>query len=170
VPGHEQDRAVADALHRLAIEAGERGFYAWDPVYDASKSRLRETLPERQRSLFDFLAPPTHRPRRDEPRARELAAGLADTALRCDPDLDPTPSLPAVRVPVLLAHGRDDRLIPFPQSLRLAERLPASRLRGCVVTGLFAHSGGTLSGLGLLDRARETTRFLHLLHRILNLV
>jgi pimeloyl-ACP methyl ester carboxylesterase len=139
-------------------------------VYDESKLRLRAALPEHQRELFDYLAPPTHRPRRDEPRARELAAALAQAAVACDPDLDPSSRLPRVRVPVLLAHGRDDRLIPFPESLRLAGLLPSACLRGCVVTGLFAHSGGTLRGLGALDRARETARFLGLLHRILNLV
>ena len=170
VPGHEQDRAVATALHELACEAGERGIYAWEPVYDESKIRLRERLPEDQRTLFDYLAPPAHQRRRDEPRARQLAADLADAALRCDPDLDPASRLPFVRVPVLLAHGRDDRMIPFPESMRLEQQLPAACRRGCVVTGLFAHSGGTLRGMGAFVRARETARFLRLLHRILNLV
>jgi len=170
VPGHERDGAVAAALHALAIEAGERGFYAWDPVYDASKLRLRATLPAEQQELFDFLAPPTHRARRDEPRARELAGQLADAALRCDPDLDPTGRLPSLRIPVLLAHGRDDRLIPFPESLRLERALPPACRRGCTITGLFAHSGGTLAGMSAQVRAREAARFLHLLHRILNLV
>ena len=169
-PGHESAGAVAAALHELAIEAGELGHYAWEPIYDASKLRLRERLPEEQRELFDYLAPPTHRPRRDEPQARALAAQLADTALHCDPDLDPLPLLPRVRVPVLLAHGRDDRLIPFPESLRLDSWLPASCRRGCIVTGLFAHSGGTREGMSALNRAREAARFLGLLHRILNLV
>jgi pimeloyl-ACP methyl ester carboxylesterase len=170
VPGHEGDGEVATALHELAIEAGERGFYAWEPVYDESKLRLRQRLPESQREIFDFLAPPTHQPRRDEPRARALAEALADAALRYDPDLDPAPRLPHLRVPVLLAHGRDDRLIPYPESFRLDQLLPRACRRGCIVTGLFAHSGGTIEGLGALDRARESTRFLWLLHRILNLV
>jgi len=170
VPGHEGDGEVANALHELAIEAGERGYYAWDPVYDASKLRLRQLLPESQRELFDYLAPPTHRPRRDEPRARALAEELADAALRCDPDLDPASRLPQLGVPVLLAHGRDDRLIPYPESLHLEQLLPPACRRGCTVTGLFAHSGGTVKGLGALDRAREAARFLRLLHRILNLV
>jgi dienelactone hydrolase len=170
VPGHEADGAVAAALHELAAEAGERGHYAWEPIYDESKLRLRARLPEHQRELFDYLAPPTHRPRRDEPRARDLAERLAAAALRSDPELDPVARLPLLRVPVLLAHGRDDRVIPFPESLRLARLLPAQYCRGCIVTGLFAHSGGTLKGMGALTRAREAARFLGLLHRILNLV
>jgi pimeloyl-ACP methyl ester carboxylesterase len=170
IPGYEHAGEAAAALHQLAIEAGERGVYAWEPVYDASKARLRAALPEAQQELFDYLAPPTHRPRRDEPRAHELAGLLAAAALRCDPGLDPTDQLPHVRVPVLLAHGRDDRLIPFPESLRLHRGLPPACHRGCTITGLFAHSGGTVRDLGAHVRAREAARFLHLLHRILNLV
>lgn len=170
VPGYEDFADVADALHALAMEAGERGLYAWDPIFDASKLRLREGLPGDRRELFDYIAPPTHRPRRDEPRARELAAQLADAALLIDPGLDPRARLPEVRVPVLLAHGRDDRLIPYTETVRLSRLLPPPWLRGCVITGLFAHSGGTITGLGPIARARETGRFLALMHRILNLV
>ena len=169
VPGREHDGEVARALHELAIEVGESRRYAWEPRFDASKARLRERLPAGQRELFDYLAPPTHRPRRDEPCARALASELAAAALACDPDLDPSPRLPLVRVPVLLAHGRDDRLIPFPESLRLERQLPPACRRGCTITGLFAHSGGTVRGLGALDRAREAARFLWLMRRILNL-
>lgn len=170
VPGYEDYDDVERALHALAIEAGERGLYAWDPVYDASKARLGAALPNAHRELFHVLAPPTHEPRRDDAAARELAALLADTALRLDPGLDPRPRMAQVQVPVLLAHGRDDRLIPFSESVRLARLLPPQRVHDCVVTGLFAHSGGTLGGLHPLERARETARFLRLMHRILNLV
>lgn len=170
VPGYEACDDVQRALHALAIEAGERGLYAWDPVYDASKARLAATLPDGHRELFDYLAPPTHQPRRDEPRAHDLAAQLVAAALRVDPGLDPRPRLTAVHTPVLLAHGRDDRLIPFSESVRLARMLPPDCLEACVITGLFAHSGGTLDGLGVQQRAREAARFLHLMHRILNLV
>lgn len=167
VPGHEADANVATALHELATEVGDRVRYAWEPIFDASKRRLRARLPEAQRALFDSIAPPSHQPRRDEPAARALAEQLADAALRCEPELDPGPRIEAVRVPVLLAHGRDDRLIPWPESLHLQQLLPRQRRRGCVITGLFAHSGGTLAGLGFSERAREGARFLALLHRIL---
>lgn len=170
VPGHEHETALARALHDLAVEVGERGRYAWEPVFDESKVRLRDMLPESQRELFAYLAPPSQCRRRDEPRARDLAARLADAALRGEPELDPAPFLPRLRVPVLLAHGRDDRLIPYPESLRLARLLPRAHLKGCAITGLFAHSGGTRRDLGVFDRALEGTRFLHLLHRILKLV
>jgi pimeloyl-ACP methyl ester carboxylesterase len=45
VPGYSGSDAVGRALHDLALEAGERGTYAWDPVYDESKQRLRGSYP-----------------------------------------------------------------------------------------------------------------------------
>src|SRR3954469_17881219 len=62
VPGHEGDKAVADAVHALAIEAGERGIYAWDAALDASKLKARENLTPAQRETFDIIAPLTTRP------------------------------------------------------------------------------------------------------------
>jgi dienelactone hydrolase len=170
VPGHARDEPAAHALQALAIEAGERGFYAWDPVYDDTKRRLRATLASQQRELFDYLAPLTDRPRPDPSFGAALAAAIAEAALAADPLLDPRPSLPQLRVPVLLAHGRDDRLIPYTETIRMARAVPADRLRACTVTALFAHSGGRLGGLPLTGYARETVRFLALMHRILHLV
>lgn len=170
IPGYEEYGDVERALYALACEAGERGLYAWDPVYDASKARLGDALPRAHRELFDYLAPPTHRPRRDEPRAHALAEQLAHAALRVDPGLDPRGRLGAVQTTVLLAHGRDDRLIPFSETVRLSRLLPAERLEACVITGLYAHSGGTLNGLGVRQRALEAARFLLLMRRIVGLV
>lgn len=167
VPGYEDSRDLANALHALAREAGDVGVYAWDPVYDASKRRLRALLPARQRPLFDALAPETAAPVREDDRLIELAAALAEAALRAEPLLDPTPFLAAARVPVLLAHGRDDRLVPFTESMRLARALPAGRVRSLTITSLFQHSGGTRSGLGPVGLAREGARFALLLHRVL---
>lgn len=170
VPGYSGSEAVGRALHDLALEAGERGTYAWDPVYDESKHRLRTRLPAGQRDLFDMIAPLTTQPRRDHERILELADRLATTALQLDPLLDPRPHLQAVHVPVLVAHGRDDRLIPFSESLRLADALPAATLRRLTVTALFQHSGGTQSGLGPIGLARESARFMMLLRSVLRLV
>src|SRR5690606_8515639 len=44
VPGYNGTDAVARALHDLALEAGEKGLFAWDPFFDASKRRLRSGL------------------------------------------------------------------------------------------------------------------------------
>jgi fermentation-respiration switch protein FrsA (DUF1100 family) len=100
----------------------------------------------------------------------DLADRLATTALQRDPLLDPRSHLDAVRLPVLVAHGRDDRLIPFSESLRLAEALPAATVRRLTITALFQHSGGTQSGLGPFGLARESARFMLLLRSVLRLV
>jgi dienelactone hydrolase len=170
VPGHGNTQPVADALHALAIESGEVGAYAWDPVYDASKQRLRAGLPAAQRELFDMLAPLTDTPRGDEERALELAEALATTAIERDPLLDPRPFLGAVETPVVVAHGRDDRLIPFSESIRLADELPGHALKSMNITALFQHSGGTQGGLGVVGTALEAGRFMLLLRRVLGLV
>jgi dienelactone hydrolase len=174
VPGHEDAGDVARALHALAIESGERGHFAWEPIYDDSKRRLRAGLPPRHRELFDLIAPLTTRSTRqeeeDQAAALELADQLALTALRREPLLDPQPFLPRVRTRTLLAHGRDDRLIPFSESIRLSRQLPRERLASLTVTSLFQHSGGTGSGLGPVGLAREGARFVLLLRRVLRLV
>jgi dienelactone hydrolase len=170
VPGYSGAAAVERSLFELALESGERRVYAWDPVYDATKIRLRATLPADQRDLFDLVAPLTSAPPPDVQQCLALADAIADTALRVDPLLDPGPFLPAVRVPVLVAHGRDDRLIPFTESVKLARALPARHLVGVTITSLFQHSGGTQSGLGPLGLAREGMRFLLLLRHVLRMV
>ncbi|HEX6133385.1 MAG TPA: hypothetical protein VFZ24_05465 [Longimicrobiales bacterium] len=169
-PGYENAEAVAGALHDLALEAGELRLFAWDPFFDASKRRLRGSLAPGDRDLFDMIAPETTSPRRDHGPVLELARRLADTALRIDPLLDPAPFLSSVRVPVLFAHGRDDRLIPFSETIRLSRAVPPDRVRSTTVTSLFQHSGGTQSGLGALGIAREAARFGLLLRRVLRLV
>jgi len=170
VPGYEDAGDVAAAMHALALEAGDRGMYAWDPVYDPSKRRHRAALPPSQRELFDLLAPETTVQHRDTERLLELAEQLAATTLRIDPLLDPAPFLPRVRTPLVFAHGRDDRLIPFSESIRLARAAPADVVGSLTITALFQHSGGTQAGLGLFGTAREGARFMLLLHRVLDIV
>jgi dienelactone hydrolase len=170
VPGYERAHDVAAALHDLALEAGERGLYAWDPVFDEAKRRLRRKLDPNGQSLFDMIAPETTAPRADHQRVLDLAESLASTALQADPLLDPTPFLPDVRVPILFSHGRDDRLIPFSETIRLSRAVPDHHVRSTMITSLFQHSGGTQSGLGPFGIAREGARFALLLRRVLSLV
>jgi pimeloyl-ACP methyl ester carboxylesterase len=169
VPGHEEDGAVAEAVHALAIEAGERGIYAWDPVFDASKFAAREKLRPDQREVFDIIAPMTTVPRKPTEQALALGRGLAAAAVREDPLLDPSPWLGKATVPTLLAHGRDDRLIPYSQTLGLRRALPAHIVKRCTITGLFSHSGGTVDTLGPVTKAVEAVRFAALLRALLNL-
>jgi dienelactone hydrolase len=167
VPGYEGAGAVAAALERLAEEAGRLRTYAWDPLYDPLKTRLRAALSADDRAVFDLFAPLSDGTVEDMATAHRLADELAAAAVAADPLLDPLPQLSRVRVPVLLAHGRDDRLVPFTETLRLQRRLPAAPEP--MITALFAHSGGTEHGLGLTGLAREGLRFVRILRRMLNL-
>lgn len=170
VPGFEDAQPLADALHRLAIAAGQLKIDAWEPAMDPVKLKFRAELPPRLQERFDLFAPPAGQPHRDLARATRLARELAEAALRADPLLDPTPDLGQVHTPTFVAHGRDDRLVPFTESLRLARQLPPSALRAVRVTSLFSHSGGASPDLGPIGVGRETVRFLRLLHGILDLV
>jgi hypothetical protein len=90
--------------------------------------------------------------------------------VRADPLLDPQPFLSRPGPRVLFAHGRDDRLVPWTESVRLARAIPAERLASTTITGLFQHSGGTNRRLRPAGLAIETVRFLRVLRRILHLV
>ena len=170
VPGCEEYTDVAAALRELALESGRRRVYAWDPCYDPDKVRLRARLRTEHCELFDLFAPLSDRPIHDVPRAQELARGLARAALRAEPLLDPGPALAGLRIPTLIAHGRDDRIIPFTEATRLARSLPPGVLESQGVTALFAHSGGTQAGLGLLGVPREALRFIKMLDSIISFV
>lgn len=170
MPGFEDAGAVAAVALQLAQEAGAIQIPSWDPAIDPIKVRLRATLSEEQRPLFDLLAPVTGQPRTDMDHLRELSLHLADAALRVDPMMDPGPYLPLLRVTTLFAHGRDDRLIPFTETLRLARAVPAAAVHSVTITSLFAHSGGTEASLGVWGLTREAARFAWVLHRLLRLV
>jgi dienelactone hydrolase len=169
MPGYEECADVAGAVHQLALEAGRRRVFAWDPVFDADKRRLRETVAPARRELFDLLAPETGKPGPDPAVTGPLSQKLAEAALRVDPLFDPGPFLPKVEVPVLLAHGRSDRLIPWTETIRLARALPRERIVRATVTGLFEHSGGTTEGAGIVARMRENLRFAGLLGAVLRM-
>jgi acetyl esterase/lipase len=170
VDGYQDHGDVAAALRELASESGRRRTYAWDPIYDPLKVRLRAELPAARRRTFDLLAPLTTKRVTTSPEGMALADVLAIAAARVDPLLVPAPHLARLQVPTLLAHGRDDRLIPFTESLALANAVPPSALRNVTVTGLFAHSGGTQRGMGRMGRLREGTRFVAMLNRLLALL
>lgn len=167
VPGHEADADVARAVHTLALEAGELGVPAWGAALDPLKHRLRTSLGSAHRELFDRVAPPANRPAEGTPQNRALAHALARAALDSDPLLDPAPFLPVLRVPALLAHGRDDRLLPFTETVRLS-RVLQDRLIHSEITALFAHSGGAQHDLGTVGLAREGYRFLRLIRALLH--
>jgi dienelactone hydrolase len=138
VPGHSDAGDVAQALRALARHAGDVGDPSWDPVYDPVIHRLRSDVAPGRRSLFDLFAPLSGAEVSPEP-ADELAEALAEGGRRKDPLIDPTEAFRRVEADVHILHGRRDHLIPFTESLRLAEALTRADSR-LTVTRLFGHS------------------------------
>lgn len=161
-PGAEE---VAEALRELAVEAGERAVMAWDPSLEPVRRHLRRRLPRRGRPLYDLFAPPGDQAP-DPVRTRELTDRLIPEVRREIPLLDPLPLIEGIPVPVRLLHGRGDHLIPFTETLAVAEAL-AHRAPDLEhgVTGLFAHSGGGGRG-GPVARLAQAAGFLRSLSRI----
>lgn len=162
--GAEEMHAVARAALELATEAGRRGEWAWGPHYDAMKVELARDFSPEERRIWAAIAPPSGvAPDRDA--ARELADRFAAAALEKDPGLDPRPRLSCLRAKVVLSHGRQDRLIPFTETLRLMAMLPEQVDASATITGLFAHSAG--AWLHPVHWLRETSAFVRLLDRAL---
>jgi len=164
VPGLEGAEDVTRALHALATAAGERRIESWDPVYDPVKAELRAGIAPGRRDLFDLFAPIGSR-EPDVSGSLELVEALCTAAEATDPLLDPGRWLAEVQVPVHLVHGRQDHLIPFTETLRLKEALPAGATR-TTITGLFAHSEGTRVG-SAMRQAAEGLHFLRALRAIM---
>lgn len=56
---------------------------------------------------------------------------------------DPGPCLRELAAPVLIAHGRDDDVIPWVEARKLADELPRGHRASLAITGLFGHTGAT---------------------------
>jgi hypothetical protein len=145
------------------------GAFAWEPVYDATKARIRAELSPAERELWDVIAPPSGVTPSDTALAVRLADAFSAAALEKDPGLDPRPHLGKVRGRVVLSHGRADRLIPFTETLRLRTLLPAAARPSVTITGLFAHSAHA-GWMHPLDRVREAGLFIRLLNDALGAV
>ncbi len=165
VPGFETMIEVQRAACTLAEEAGRRGAYAADREYDPLKAELRQALPAEQREVWDLIAPPSDvEPDADE--ARRLAELLYEAAGEVDPALEPARRLSSLDQKVVLVHGRGDRLIPFTETLRLREMLPASASVTATITRLYAHSRSA-ERLSPLAYPWEGARFVGLLNHAL---
>ena len=137
---------VADALWRLAVEAGERRILAWDPSYDILKNELRRQLASEQVHLFDLFAPPSDR-EPDLTGHEDFAKRLADAVMVSSRLMNPKPFLADIDVHVQLIHGEGDRLIPFTETLRMQAAFPRERTVDTTITAFFSHAeqGGRLS-------------------------
>lgn len=139
VPDYDDAADVADALRSLAKHAGDVGAPSWDPVYDSEIRRLRASVAEARRGLFDLFAVDSNVEQADD-AAPGLAEALAAGARRRDPEIDPTEAFARVDGEVHILHGRRDHLIPFTESQRLEQALGRAECR-LTVTRLFGHSG-----------------------------
>ena len=167
----QEHEAAADALHRLAVTAGRNGALADQPVYDDLIADLRGGVPSGALGAWDLLAPPSAGPVPDGEAGVALADVLADAALRRHPELDAAGRLDRVDVPVILLHGRGDRLIPFTESLRLASLLPRATRARVHITRLIGHAKAEQRpATSPLAAAREITRFARAASQILGSV
>lgn len=141
-PGFEDATEVSAALRTLAAVAGAHGVLAWEPDYDRLKSDLAAGLPPKARRLFRRFAPPAGQDP-DPQWAAATASRIARAAESVHPLLALPSDLDARRLPrVHLVHGRGDPLIPFTESVALANqlrRLGALRVR-TTITRLFGHA------------------------------
>jgi len=164
LPGCEGMHAVADAALELAMEAGRRGEWAWGPHYDQMKVDLSRGFTAEERRIWEVIAPPSDAAP-DPAGARDLAERFAVGSRALDAGLDPRPRLADVRAKVVLSHGRQDRLIPYTETLRLMSMLPPQARASVTITGLFAHSAG--AWLHPVHWFRETATFVRLLDQAL---
>lgn len=165
------DGELPAACLELALEAGRRQMVAWDQAMDPLKEEARRGLGAGDRDLFDLIAPPTGTTL--DLAARQRLGALVDrmlpAALASEPLLDPGPYLGRVPVPVFLAHGRGDRLVPWTEMVRLRQALPSDQVAFSGITALFSHSTGERrvpSPAAAIDAAR----FIRLMHRMLRLI
>jgi len=168
VPGFEDAEDVAHALLSLAKEAGDLQVGAWEACYDSIKERLINHVHPSRHQLFRAFAPPAGQAP-PEGLGNRLARGLADAARAATPYSEPLSFLDRIPVPVRLVHGRGDRLIPFSESLRLAEAFPPDADIRVYLTGLFSHSQTDSSG-GSGGWVEEQLHFLRILSDLLTLV
>lgn len=166
VPGMEGMHAVARELYAIAAEAGRIGVFSGDATYDGLKAHARASLSPAERELWDLIAPTSDRlPPRDE--ARELGERIIAAALIKHPMLDPRPVLGSLSIPIILAHGYHDQLIPHTETLKLNELLPAPTRAHLSISRLYAHSQG--APLALWAIPIELVRYARFVDRMLSL-
>lgn len=167
-PGFEGSGATARALLTLAREAGDAQVGSWEEALDPVKEELEAGLPEAQRELFRNFAPPAGE-LPPEDFARTMVPVLVQAALARSDLMDPRPLLERISIPVRLIHGREDRLIPFTETLRLEDAFPPGADLETYLTGLFSHSRRDTNG----SRTKvlvEQMRFVRMLGDLLGLV
>ncbi|TVR50368.1 MAG: alpha/beta hydrolase [Gemmatimonadales bacterium] len=172
-PGKEDAADVASALRGLAARAGDLQIPAHDPSLEPLRQAMRAEVADERKELFDLFAPPmgekggSFSPYMARERALSLIRSMSAGARAAEPLLDPLARIERITVPVRLLHGKGDVLIPFTETLALADQLrPRTQDLKVGITGLFAHSGGNGEHVGVWSRIRENFQFLRVLRRV----
>ena len=168
IPEYREAEDVAQALWRLAVEAGERRILAWDPSYDALKTDLGRQVAPEHRWLFDLFAPASdHEP--DLGGAEDISKRLAAAVSEASPLMNPQPYLARIRKPVHLIHGEDDHLIPYTETLRMQALCTPDQMVDTTITAFLSHAEqeGRLSSLR--HEVRESLKLARMLNRILGI-
>ena len=168
VPGFEDAGDVAQGLLSLARRAGDLQVGAWESCYDSVKQDLLREIHPSRHDLFRAFAPPTGRAPPKE-LSSQLVPALAEATRAAAPYSEPISFLDRIAVPVRLVHGRGDRLIPFSESLRLAEAFPPTADVQVYLTGLFSHSQMDTAA-GAEGGVEEQLHFLRILSDLLTLI
>ena len=172
-PGKEDAGDVASALRNLAARAGDLQIPANDPSLEPLRQEMRAGVADERKELFDLFAPPmvekggSSSPEVARDRTLSLIRSMSAGARTAEPLLDPIARIERITVPVRLLHGKGDVLIPFTETLALADQLgPRTHDLKVGITGLFAHSGGSGNHAGVWPRIREGFQFLRVLRRV----
>ncbi|MGM0670276.1 MAG: hypothetical protein ACQET1_11205 [Gemmatimonadota bacterium] len=168
ISGREDAGDVAHALLQLARAAGDEQVGAWKDIYEPLKEELIRDVDPSRKHLFRVLAS-SGAMKESEPLAEELIREMARSATRISPILDFRSRLGSMRVPVRLIHGRQDRLVPFSQTVRLAENLPPGADARVFLTGMFGHSQPD-AARALLAETGERIYFTYMMSDILGLL
>ena len=166
-PGFEGTEPVAEALLTLARAAGDEQVGAWEATFDHLKGDLEESLAQPHREIFRALAPPSGEVSPQD-FIQRVTPGLARSAQERGGLVDPRSLLAGVRLPVRLIHGREDRLIPFTETLRLEAAFPHGADVRVYLTGLFAHSQRETTS-SALSQVREQLQFVRMLADLLGM-
>jgi pimeloyl-ACP methyl ester carboxylesterase len=141
--------ALEAAWRRMVRETWGRMELKAEGARDPYANRIAEALPPELRELFLVGC-----------GLRPGAIDRVDAGLRAAGDhfgfFDPRPHLARLAAPVYLLHGRDDDVIPWFESEKIRDALPAGHPHRLHVVGMASHTGVGMPPLGELARELAT--------------
>ncbi len=141
IDGFQDAIQAANSLKEIARFSSLYSLDARHPRVTALVEGLRRTVPSEHRNAFDLLSG-----RLDDQKAHShderalLAEQLFEAAIHLSDRFDVRSRLHDVGVPVVISHGRNDRLIPVSEAMKLRTALRPQVQANLMLTGLVAHS------------------------------